>query len=95
MRISHEQRQFLATYWLNQDESSSIYLFGSRVDDAKKGGDIDVLLLTDKKLPHTEIYKMKLSFCKIFGEQKIDIVNLEKGEESAFKNYILSYAIML
>lgn len=54
-----------------------------------------MLFLTDKKLQHTEIYKMKLSFCKIFGEQKIDIVNLEKGEESAFKNYILSYAIML
>lgn len=95
MRISHEQRQFLSTYWLNKDKSCVVYLIGSRVDDTKKGGDIDVLLLTDKKIPHVEIYKMKLSFCEIFGEQKIDIVNLEKGEESAFKNYILSYAIML
>lgn len=95
MRISNQQQQFLASYWLDRDVSCMVYLFGSRVDDSKRGGDIDVLLLTDTKLPHTELYKMKISFCALFGEQKIDIVNLEKHDESAFKNHVLSYAKML
>ena len=72
-----------------------VYLFGSRVDNTKKGGDIDVMLLTDKKLPHNDLYKMKLSFYALFGEQKIDIVNFEKNEENAFKDHILSYAELL
>ncbi len=95
MRISLQQQQFLSSYWLKKDKSCLVYLFGSRVYDTKKGGDIDVMLLTDKKIPHTEIYKMKLSFYALFGEQKIDIVNFEKQEQSAFKNHVLSYAKQL
>lgn len=92
MRISTQQQQFLSTYWINKNSSCVVYLFGSRVDDNKKGGDIDILLLTDKKLPHFDIYKMKLAFFALFGEQKIDIINFEKTENSAFKNHILSTA---
>lgn len=95
MRISSNQQDFLSTYWHNIDNSCLVYLFGSRTDDTKKGGDIDILLLTDKKLHHSQIFKMKQSFYSLFGEQKIDIVNFEKNDENAFKNYILSYAIIL
>lgn len=95
MRISPAQHQFLKTYFLDKDKSGLVYLFGSRVDDTKKGGDIDLLVLTDKKMPHTVLFKIKLAFCTLFGAQKIDIVNLEKQEESAFKNHVLSYAILL
>lgn len=95
MRITPQQQQFLCSYWQNKDKSSLVYLFGSRVDNTKRGGDIDVLLLTDKKLPHTELYKMKLSFYALFGEQKIDIVNFAKNDNDIFKDHILSYAELL
>lgn len=52
-----------------------IYLFGSRVDDAQKGGDIDLYIdtndsdnLTEKKLQMLRDIKNKI------GEQKIDVL---------------------
>jgi len=55
--------------------NTTVYLFGSRVDDSKKGGDIDLYIepevnddLLKKKL------KMLAELHKILGEQKIDIV---------------------
>ncbi|SFV70682.1 hypothetical protein MNB_SM-5-501 [hydrothermal vent metagenome] len=52
-----------------------IYLFGSRVDDSKKGGDIDLYLIVEDKI---DIFKKKIKFlAKIkreLGEQKIDVI---------------------
>jgi hypothetical protein len=38
---------------------------------------------------------MKQLFFSKFGEQKMDIVNFEKSQDTAFKRYILSYAKLL
>jgi len=56
-------------------ESGNIYLFGSRVDDTKKGGDIDLYISTpDKK----DLVSKKIDFLvqlkRKIGEQKIDVV---------------------
>ena len=52
-----------------------IYLFGSRVDDSKRGGDIDLYLIPNIK-ESLQIKKIKflLKLNMILGEQKIDIV---------------------
>ena len=54
---------------------SRVFLFGSRVDDSRKGGDIDLYIetkikenLIDRKI------KMLGELQKELGEQKIDIV---------------------
>ena len=52
-----------------------VYLFGSRVDDSKRGGDIDLYIETDCR---NNILKRKFKMLalleKALGEQKIDIV---------------------
>jgi hypothetical protein len=53
-----------------------LWLFGSRVNDAKKGGDIDLYIQTH--LPAEDAYRKRQDFVidlwdKI-GEQKIDVV---------------------
>ena len=74
-------------------ENVKITLFGSRVDDTKRGGDIDLYIETSKK---ENIYKRKIKFLvdlelKI-GEQKIDvIISKDKSrliEQEAIKNGI-------
>jgi predicted nucleotidyltransferase len=56
-------------------DSSHIYIFGSRVDDAKKGGDIDIFIETNK---NENILESKIKFLveleKKLGEQKIDLI---------------------
>lgn len=53
----------------------NVYLFGSRVDDTKRGGDIDIYIETSKS---KGIFDAKVEFLialqKAIGEQRIDIV---------------------
>jgi predicted nucleotidyltransferase len=49
-----------------------------REDDAKKGGDIDLLIVSDE-LTKKDLRWLRVDFFKHFGEQKIDIV-LDNGE---------------
>ena len=70
-----------------------MFVFGSRTDIKKKGGDIDILILSEKKLKLQEKINIRIAFYKKFGEQKIDIVNFTFNEDSVFKNYILEKAI--
>jgi len=73
MRLDECERQALK-YCL-ADFEGEIYLFGSRLDDTKRGGDIDILLL-----PKTSVVNpLKLSLriqTKFFSmcEQHIDVV---------------------
>lgn len=56
-------------------ENGKVFLFGSRVDDNKRGGDIDLYIETDIKENIIERkLKMLVQLEKYFGEQKIDIV---------------------
>ena len=55
--------------------SAKLYLFGSRVDDNKRGGDIDLYLETDIK---EDLLNKKIKFLvavkKVTGDRKIDLV---------------------
>ena len=76
MRISEQEKQLLVNAALKYfGADSEVWLFGSRSDDQKKGGDIDVYIETDKsdQLVLRRIrFKMELS--DVMGEQKIDVV---------------------
>ncbi len=59
-------------------QSAQIYLFGSRVDDQKKGGDIDLFVDTKENIPYQEFLSKTLHAVGLIqrqiGEQKIDLV---------------------
>ncbi|EDM24064.1 nucleotidyltransferase family protein [Caminibacter mediatlanticus] len=50
-----------------------VYLFGSRVDDNKKGGDIDLYVVTKNNSYENEM-KFWCELQQRLGEQKIDII---------------------
>jgi predicted nucleotidyltransferase len=73
-----------------------IYLFGSRVDDNLKGGDIDLYIQLSKK-PH---FLAKPKFLAILkrkiGEQKIDvIIDYPQREKSLIDQEALKKGILL
>ena len=94
MRLYKEQIQLLKNKLYSLSKDAKIYLFGSRVDDTKKGGDIDLLIISDK-LTKKDIRLIRVEFFKYFGEQKLDIV-LDNGElKNPFVKHIFKQAIEL
>jgi predicted nucleotidyltransferase len=63
----------------------SIYLFGSRVDDTTRGGDIDLLIKLSSPKGIKNRLQLKLKFLvelkKRIGEQKIDLL-LDIGQKT-------------
>ena len=61
-----------------------LHLFGSRTSDEKRGGDIDLLVLS-KKITSEDIRQIKYALWEELGEQKIDIVLAEDDAEPFVK----------
>ncbi|HXW53302.1 MAG TPA: nucleotidyltransferase domain-containing protein [Myxococcota bacterium] len=60
-----------------QPSNFQLFLFGSRIDASKKGGDIDLLLVVDKSffdIVVPEKHKMLAEIKDVIGDQKIDLI---------------------
>ena len=80
MRLNKKYIKVIKKYFFEIFNEGEIYLFGSRIDDTKKGGDIDLYLVVEDK---RDIFKKKIKYlAKIkreLGEQKIDLIfNIDK-----------------
>ena len=94
MRLSEKQHTTIRNTFLEVFKIGEIYLFGSRVDDSKKGGDIDLYIVSTCK---ENLASKKIEFLvklkSIIGEQKIDVVlsrdTTRPIEQEAIKNGVL------
>ena len=73
MRLSQYEIQSIKDVVYSLDSNAKIYLFGSRVYDDKRGGDIDLLIVSNK-LTSKDTRKARLALYNKIGEQKIDVV---------------------
>ncbi len=75
MRLSPRYIEVFKKYFQEFFQNGEIYLFGSRIDDSKKGGDIDLYFVLQE---HTHLFEKKIKFLsrvkRELGDQKIDIV---------------------
>jgi len=74
---------------------ATLYLFGSRTNDAALGGDIDLMILTENPIEKKIIRTIRVEFIQKFGWQKMDLVNFTYSDTSAFKRLIQLDAIEL
>ena len=72
MRLENEEQSAISDTIHQADADAMIYLFGSRVDDAAKGGDIDLLVLS-KRINLTMKLDILAQLHQKLGERKIDI----------------------
>jgi len=93
MRITEQEKKVIIDAVKNSDPNAKIWLFGSRTDDNKKGGDIDIGVLSSKIDVMGEIEIRQNIYDKI-GEQKIDLVASRDGKEAFFK-YAVTKGILL
>jgi uncharacterized protein len=93
-RIIEEEQKVIVSAIINYDHNALVYLFGSRADLNKKGGDIDILILSDILKKKDLIYIENDIFKKI-EEQKIDFILDKKDSTNAFIQMIIEKGIIL
>lgn len=75
------------------------YLFGSRVDDTKRGGDIDILIYGFESIDSNDLLIKKLKFLnslkKNIGDRKIDIIISKKDDERLIVRTATNKGILL
>jgi predicted nucleotidyltransferase len=80
MRLSDNVQKSIreAIYAIMIDIPYSLWLFGSRVDDSKRGGDIDLLIVVETEAQLAAAQKLEIRLLVLLkekiGEQKIDLV---------------------
>ena len=94
MRISEIEKTTIVNAILEKDKNAQIFLFGSRTDDFKKGGDIDILIQSDE-IGLLEIVKIKSTIFKNIPEQKIDLLVSKSNETNHFVDFISNQLISL
>ncbi len=93
MRLTTLEITTILTSIKKYDSNACVYLFGSRVDEQRLGGDIDILVhsqVIDKFM----LRKIKWHLIEQLGEQKIDIL-LSKNLQEPFVCLVFSDAIKL
>ena len=73
MRLKNIEIEIIEKTIHSVDPDASIYLFGSRVDENRKGGDIDLLIFS-RTLTYGDKIKIKKRIFEKMEEQKIDLI---------------------
>jgi predicted nucleotidyltransferase len=85
--IEAEQKAILASV-IKFDGDAEVYLFGSRVDYARKGGDLDILVRSDV-LKNSMLHLLEDELFKYIDEQKVDFVLTGRSSLSSFASMVL------
>jgi len=93
VRLSREERESIKSAIGKFDPHAKIYIFGSRTDPHKKGGDIDLLIISDL-LKDEHKLDIKHELFQNIEEQKVDII-IAKDETDPFVKIALSEGIQL
>lgn len=84
MRLTPHERDAIKKAFHDVFGEGRIYLFGSRVDDNKRGGDIDLYLCPN--CYSENMHQKKIAFLvkldNAIGEQKIDVVIAKDPDRS-------------
>ncbi len=94
VRLKEEEIKTLKEVILKYDPKAEIVLFGSRTDPNKKGGDID-LLVVSQKIGYRERRKIRVELLKRLGGRKIDLLVVKNPKETTFSELAYKYGVKL
>lgn len=93
MRIQPEEQAAIVSTITGFDKESEIYLFGSRLDDTKRGGDIDILVKSDV-ISRGMLARIEEDLFTKIDEQKIDFVLTSKNAPDSFSRMVLARGVL-
>ncbi|MBI9098169.1 MAG: nucleotidyltransferase domain-containing protein [Spirochaetaceae bacterium] len=96
MRLTLQESESIKNSFTQVFGTGKIYLFGSRVDDSKKGGDIDLYICPDNN--SDDMNRKKIEFLvKLdlsIGEQKVDVI-IRRDKNRLIEREALKYGVEL
>jgi uncharacterized protein len=93
MRIDKNQRMSIINTVHRFDPYAKVRLFGSRLNDNARGGDID-LLIESKTISFKEKLIIRYQLKEILGDRKIDLIVTEKPN-TAFTRFVYKNSLSL
>ncbi|RLD78913.1 MAG: nucleotidyltransferase domain-containing protein [Bacteroidetes bacterium] len=86
MRLDDRYKYFISKAAVRLfGDDTHVYLFGSRVQDSLKGGDIDLLVIAaEDKMTFKNKVLFLIDLKKELGDQKIDVVFDKENENNQF-----------
>ncbi len=94
MRLTKQEVYHIKKTINEIDCDALIYLFGSRANPHAKGGDIDLLVIS-QALSNRDIRKIKIQLYDLLGYQKIDIILAKSVDESAIVKIAIKDGVKL
>ena len=96
MRVKKEQIDLIIKTVKSSIDDASVYLFGSRVDDSKRGGDIDIFLSTEKEVSLSDKIAILARLERNGIERKVDLViRTPKHTHTKIYNEVMAKGINL
>lgn len=94
MRITEREAIVIKEAVLQRDPVARVYLFGSRTDDAKRGGDIDILVISTR-LDLMDAVRIEVDIEEKLGEIDMDLIVKKDAEDTFVKLVLEEGAILL
>jgi len=96
MRLTEKEIEIILDISQKSFGNLKIWLFGSRVYDDKKGGDIDLYIETDKDIKLLDRIKFITNLQLLIGNRKIDVIfNMPKSGNRTIFNTAKEEGILL
>ena len=73
MRLAPHEVETIREEIRQSDPAAEIYLYGSRANDSAKGGDIDLLVVSDQ-LHFREVLRLRTRILDRIGWQQLDLL---------------------
>ncbi|MCK5523971.1 MAG: hypothetical protein KAI83_12635 [Thiomargarita sp.] len=97
MRLSQNQISAILKAKESFFPHSKIYLFGSRINDSRCGGDIDLYILSEKRV--LDGVKKRIDFLvmlkSLIGDQKIDVILADQSQNRLIDKIVKKEGILL
>jgi predicted nucleotidyltransferase len=89
MRLSDHDRVLIKEAVSRHIPDGKVYLFGSRTDEARRGGDIDLLIIGRRSVHRRDLVALRLELLERLGDQKIDVLYQVEGSMTPFAKLAL------
>lgn len=94
IRLTPKEIEIISEAVYGFDKNAGIILYGSRTDESKKGGDIDLLVLSDK-ISYESRRKIKVELINKLGDRKIDLIVSADPYKNPFTLYAFKHGVKL